>query len=551
MALDTTAQSGRWAYLVHVELDSTTLYFSNVPAIVDNQPYDARLLSTPNVSTQLSDILNPKQVVSSINLRLRNEDQVIRGYFTDYTWGNRVVKIYIGEGESLSSGYSLVFEGTVRFPNGLRWDENSATVSVNDRRAQDSKVLPIESQGMGNTLRYETAEFPTLDENFLTDPKQILLGDWSSSVGSQRVKAVCVDTGTKEFRLAGHPIQQIESVYKKGGLSAATSVSFSSPNLTDASFILDVAYDPARDVIFAHCKGAETSNSTLIEAPSEVLKYILNTHLGVTLTKLNLTSFASVASNLTYVFRRHIVQNTASIDLLEELAREAGFDIFIKEGQYFIQTSTVSTDPSGLSTFKATDIVPGSFEVVNDAENNYFNSLSIGYKYNPQSGHYKSYDDESSSAIAGALANIHREFQFEWMYVDSDVENRAQNLLQIFSQEPMTVNITLKNRALLHYIADRLYLDYANERDGVTYVDDVPYQIRKVDIQPDEMAIKLTMWDISALLAFGTWMADSAPAWSAATEPQRNDSGFWTDDDGFIDPADARSQRSLWAPEPS
>lgn len=44
----------------------------------------------------------------------------------------------------------------------------------------------------------------------------------------------------------------------------------------------------------------------------------------------------------------------------------------------------------------------------------------------------------------------------------------------------------------------------------------------------------------------GHWMADTDPAWSAATSEERARSGFWTDDDGLADPADAASATSIW-----
>jgi hypothetical protein len=45
----------------------------------------------------------------------------------------------------------------------------------------------------------------------------------------------------------------------------------------------------------------------------------------------------------------------------------------------------------------------------------------------------------------------------------------------------------------------------------------------------------------------GRWMGTSAPAWSAATEAERNASGFWANSSGLIDPADVSTvNRSIW-----
>ena len=547
MAFDTTARSGRWTYLVQIELSTGTIYYSNAPVIVDNQPYQARLRSTPNISTQLTDILNPVQTASAINLTLANEDQALTTLIQNNTWGNRVVKLYIGEGSSLSSGYTQVFEGTVRFPNGWRWNEDTATVTVNDRRVKDSKDLPIKSSGMGSTLRYGTSEYPTMDQQFLTNPKQILIGDWNSGVGSERIRAVCVNTTTKKFKIAGHAVQSIDAVYKQNGLTAFTAVSFSSVSLTDASFILDVAYDSTKDVITVHAKGAETSNSTLIETPSAVLKYLLQTHLGVATTSINQTVFTQLETDATQSLRRYIDTVKDSSVLITEIARDVGIDFYIKEGQYQATTSTVSSVLTGLTTLRAEDIIPDSFEAIGDPDNNYFNSITIAYKFNPETGKYKEIDDDSATAIADVGATINRTFQFNWLYDDTETAARRDNLLFIFSQEPTTVLATFKHKALLHYIADRVYLNYSNDLASLNYYAGTPFQVRRIDLDPEEMQIKLRLWDISRIVSYGAWAPDTINAWSGETEENRSTYGWWTDDNGEIVTGDPNTARSLWA----
>ena len=546
MAFDTTARSGRWVYLMQISLTGQTLYYSNVPAIVDNQPYQPRLRSTPNISTQLTDILNPTQNATTIALTLANEDQAVTSLIQNNVWGNKTVLIYLGEGSVLAN-YSQVFEGRVRFPNGWRWNENEAEITVNDRRTMDSKDLPIKSDGMGSTLRYVTGEFPTMETKSITDPKQILIGDWSSTAGSERIRAICVNTTTRKFKIAGHAIQSIDKVYKQEGLTAFTAVTFSSGSPSDASFILDVAYDPARDIITVHAKGAETSSGTLIETPSRTIKYLLQTHLGIATTDINQTVFTQLETDATQKLRNHLTKVQSSKEIFGDIARDVGIDMFIKDGKYHAQTSTVGTDLSGIDTFGAEDIMPDSVNTVGDTDNSYFNAVTIAYKYNPETGKYTEIDAETTTAITDVGATINRAFQFDWMYVDADVTGRRDNLLFVFSQEPTTLMASFKHKALLHYIADRLYVNYFNPLAGLTYFDNVPFQIRRIDLDPEQMSIRLKLWDISRIVAYGKWAPDSIGAWSAASEEERSTYGWWTDDDGEIVTGDPNTARSLWS----
>ena len=106
---------------------------------------------------------------------------------------------------------------------------------------------------------------------------------------------------------------------------------------------------------------------------------------------------------------------------------------------------------------------------------------------------------------------------------------------------------SFKHKALLHYIADRLYVNYFNPLAGLTYFDNVPFQIRRIDLDPEQMSIRLKLWDISRIVAYAKWAPDSIGAWSAASEEERSTYGWWTDDDGEIVTGDPNTARSLWS----
>jgi len=53
----------------------------------------------------------------------------------------------------------------------------------------------------------------------------------------------------------------------------------------------------------------------------------------------------------------------------------------------------------------------------------------------------------------------------------------------------------------------------------------------------------VAMRSIGGFPGISTWTADDAPNWATATEEQRAEQGFWTDDDGLIN---EQNPRSVW-----
>ena len=75
-----------------------------------------------------------------------------------------------------------------------------------------------------------------------------------------------------------------------------------------------------------------------------------------------------------------------------------------------------------------------------------------------------------------------------------------------------------------------------------------PYEIIKKTVSAFPAVVSLEGRDMAQFaLNIGYWMADTAPAWGAATQEEREVSGFWSDASGYIDsPDEASLNKSLW-----
>ena len=117
-------------------------------------------------------------------------------------------------------------------------------------------------------------------------------------------------------------------------------------------------------------------------------------------------------------------------------------------------------------------------------------------------------------------------------------ETRINREVFLFSTEPEVPTIGLNVEAMMKGTTDQFLLTH----DKFT---DTPMQIRTISLDLLQKRVTATCWNM-ARLAPGRWMGSTAPTWSAATNTERQESGFWTNAAGRADAADAGSTGSVW-----
>ena len=539
MALVSNSASQDWRLLVEINLTGKTLKLAEESLAFDSGFYDGRLQRIGIIDQSAGNVLDPRLVSSRNTFEIDNADGQYTTYFDAYTWTNREVIIKAGQGLAIAD-YEEIFRGRVLTSGGLHLTEQTLTVTVNDVRGKDARTMPVNKY-------FPVGAYANMEAKAKYSPIPIVYGDWTSGIGTERVPAVQIDStvGTGgSFKVADHAIKQLESVFKNG-----TSVSFSSANLTTATFTLDVAYDELTDSIEVHCKGATddgASSGTLLTSLPDLVEDILTTYLNVTSGNIDSAAFATWEGNLATADygRRWIGTDVSSNTLITDALIEGFADMTIQGNKY---TPVYRLVPlSGLDTFRESDLMHlpnGSkdFSISQDPEENYLNTVAVDYAYDPTSTRYARYEVDNTSEIADAGLRQRRRLVLNWIYLPAGAESRGERELLNFSTITEMLTTNIGPRALTKAPTDYFRVAYSKYTDNA-------FQIRSIRKDFSRMSAHITAWNVVAL-EIGRWTNSSDPSWLLSSAAQRVTNGFWTDSNGYCDTSgtpDEDSKDSIW-----
>jgi hypothetical protein len=547
MAFVATGASGQYHYLVEFTLDSTTLRYADEDLSIQTSStsgafYEGRLPQSGSLRRALGTFISPIETIQTFPVVVDNHDGNIATHIQNYSFANRTVRIWLGEGLS-KSDYSEVVTGIVAHPNGIQWDEDTAQFTVVDARIRHRKALP--------TNLFTIGDYANAANGAISTPIPIVYGDWGPDVGGVgnglAVPAACVDTTTPSFKVCDHALQSLDRVLKNAvSLNMTTQVANISLSL--GTFELSgISHNATTDTISINGKGLETAGGTLIDNPSDVLKDLYLRIMDLTSTDLNVTAFDTLATNTVgEKVRRCIRVQESSETLLEGYLAEINTDMRYISGKYDPKYRTLEQESTRLDV-RDTDIIleggddeKAEFRIVHDPDRFYANKIKSRYNFDPVSSQYmRSYEDSDTVAIANVTGTVERLMDLEWYYIQTDAENRISRELISFATEPIALEARLGNRAMLRELADQIDLTYSVYSDRT-------FQIRSMETDLGDMTTRVQAQDLF-YADWGRWTDDVAPSWSTATADQKEEQGFWSDDSGYVDPPDADSlDVSLW-----
>ena len=542
MALNTTSAIQEWRQLVEITLTGKTLRYSRDPVIFDDGTlYESRLLSMSTMTLSAGQLLEPRVTMPRMSIELDNADNEIATLLDTYEWGNQTVTIKLGQGTA-PADYTTVFVGTIQYPGGVSFDDTSARFELDDKRQKDERVLP--------KTKFFATTYANVEEKSRNLAIPLVYGDWrTSAAGGEKVPCYCINTSTRQFKIAAHALKSIDNIYKNG--SAAT---IASTDLANGEFVMTDAYDQTTDIVTANVRGAThdgSASGTLLEQLPDIVQDILTTQLGVTSGNIDSTAFDAWESNLGDVkTRRHISAETSSNTIITEALVEGFADLIIVDGKYTPKYRLAGL--TDLDTYRDFDMVSSSdgikqFSVQRDPERITLNQIVAEYRYDPTNLKYAGrFDLEDSAAIALVGTRRRRRMKYQWIYIDADAETRAERELYTFSDELEMATVGIGPRAMTKIPTDQFRLIYSKYTDASGY--GVPFMIRDISVDFNNMRTQVRGWNILTLAA-GRYTAATAPNWTSSTLAQREEHGFWTDADGFADPAgtpDATSKSSRW-----
>ena len=542
MAFTGTSSTDNWHVLVEVALDGGTVkYADDDLAMDDGSTYDGRVMSIPVLRLSGGALLDPRMVSPALSIGLEDADRVVRNSTDAEEWGNRAVTIKIGQGTTIAD-YEIVFSGVVRFPGGVSWDATSLQFAVDDIRSKDAKTLPA--------TRLDPATYANMDTLSYYKPIPLVYGDWQTTAGGgETIPAYQIDstagTGGK-FKVAAHALKSIEVVYLNGAdITSNCTLDAANGEFTISS---TSTFTSGTDTVTVNCQGATDdglTSGTLLQTLPAIMDDLLQTHMSVAAGNIDATALAAWAAELGTADygRRWIGTEVSSDDLIRDLLVDGFADITIEAGKYKPVYRVVNVSAGspvwGSANIRERSDSSKDFIVQRDPELIFANEVVADYRYAPTTGRFGvTYTKQDTASIANLGTTKRRRLTFNWLYVTLGGETRGNREAYLFSTEPEVPTIGLDPEALTKGPTDQFTLTHDK-------FDATPMQIRTISLDLLKKRVTAVCWNMNRLTP-GRWSSASAPAWSSASNTQRQEQGFWTDANGRADAADANSTRSIW-----
>lgn len=511
--------------LVDLELDGGTYRFSRDRMVMTNGTvYQGGLKYMSNLRRSLGGLLDPRLVAPTMEIVIDISGGAFADMLSAETLENRPVTIQTGPDLDLSN-YTESFVGVIQYPPGPRRTDTELRIPLSSNYDADDRNIP--------TTKYDLTTYPNMDSSYANYPIQLVYGSYLAADGDVRVPAVLVDstvnTGGK-WMLSARNLKSLESVKKNGAAASIANVDEDA-----ATFELAEAYTSG-DIVSAHCEGCTddgTTSGDLIQTFPAVCLDILDTYLGVPGARIDSTYFDTWEANLSSAeyIRRVINVEILASKLISQLCVEGWADLTISGGKYRPVYRVV--DPSaGIPTYYEWDIQDRGnekdFEILGDVERVFINEIALDYEYDAVNAKYQGYfEDTDDDSISNFNMRRRRRIPCKWIYKDAGAQARGLRELLAFSGAVQSIKIGLKRKAIAKEPTDQFNLVYSDFGSGT---DGDPFQLRSVDTSYKRPGIRGTAWNVLQLTP-GRW-AGSHVLFSAATEAQKNQNGFWRDTDG-------------------
>ena len=167
---------------------TSTLRYSDIDlALSDGTLYEGRIRSMTPLRQDLGRLLEEQFILPELTIDLHNGDDAVRVLLdANDNFVGRAVTLKMGQGTT-ATDYETRFTGQIRYPDGVQWDDEVASLTFSDDLEGDNAILPANKIFPGT---YPNAEGKS---SFLCIPE--VLGDFRTTAGGgETVPGFCVNT---------------------------------------------------------------------------------------------------------------------------------------------------------------------------------------------------------------------------------------------------------------------------------------------------------------------------------------------------------------------
>ncbi len=243
------------------------------------------------------------------------------------------------------------------------------------------------------------------------------------------------------------------------------------------------------------------------------------------------------------------IENVTSALTIIETICKSDLAFFDEDEDGLLRYRTWEPSVTGtVPVLTSTDIMDDKIPSVQDDTSKLFWKVKVSYGY-------QCAIEESLYAEEGTAASKYKYSKNEVLIHDTYLRTSADaailaGRLNWLTRDPSpTLILSLKAAQIDKLLGDKIKVTLARAPYGAAggYVERV-FELIGKDLSCFPVRMALTGRDLMDFgINVGFWRADDAPEWATATAQERDDSGFWCDDNGYAVTGDETTKnKSLW-----
>jgi hypothetical protein len=299
--------------------------------------------------------------------------------------------------------------------------------------------------------------------------------------------------------------------------------------------------------------GKPDGNGGYLQTFSAIVEDLLVTFANVHASDLDAPAFAQAALDAPEELALWIKSPRSLASILStaepgfaSLERSVnGYVIQTLDGKWTCRIWSPNSDTSTLPRFRKEDLA--RFQPQPKLET-VFATTRVQFDFNHARNEWD-IEEDTDATVQYLAETTDRLDIFTFLKQPADALNLAHRYQFISGAVALEIEFEERGITLARALAgDRLLVTYAPAPDISGAFTDKLFELIRLDLAFNpELRISGRIGDLRGVADVGQWTPDTAPPWSAATLLQRQDQGFWTDENAFADPADPTSKsRSLW-----
>lgn len=516
-----------------------SLFFATAPVDhVGGRLYEPRMTGrAPAIRSVARNRLFGARTFFDGSIELANADGVFDVLGVSLNWKNKRATIRLGGTELLPSEWRriAVMEIEDIAPNDVR-----CMFELRQLARVLQRTVPI------NT--YTPDEFPDLGDGVSGAHRPLLYGSMTG------LPVPLVDAVNDVYEVADPTYQQLLSIDGVTAVKRSDSTEVGLSEVTHYAVdlvactvtITDSTYRWQDYEIRVDASGKPDGMGGVIETSGEVLADLLENVLGVSSADINSASFDAADDEVSFALGLWINEAKPAADIVELVeASVLGSLLVGTDGRWEYSVWDPTYDISTLPTLSDEDFV--SWEPSGDIESVFW-KVRVRYAYSFATRDWV--EASSESAKVKYENDVAEEVSIKTALTSSAAATTIAQRYRLIAGTP-TIDVEFEARGLAlmsSQLFDKVAVTRARAPDASgAWVNHV-VQLVELDRGLSPPSVRARIDNLFGFgLDIGQWTDDSAPNWASATATERETQGFWTDDDGLIDPSDATSRnKSVW-----